>query len=413
MRSYRAQLSLVVVAGLAIRLLYALHYARRTPLNGDAETFQRIAQHLIDGHGFTLANVGRRALRATAEKPPLYPLLLAPVQGISRGWVSQQVLNSLLGAGTVGAIGVLARRVGGRTVGLVAASLAAVYPVFLATDGSLRSETLYGLAVTCLLIGAYAAWDRPGRRLFALGALIGVAALVRAEALLFLPLLGVLLARRAPRARALQAAVVCAGCLVAIAPWTIRNLLAFDRFVPISTNEASLVEGANCEGAYYGKGIGGWDPRCVHRRPGNQADEATVERREGLRYARRHLGRLPVVMGVRVAKTWGFYRPDRQWHEEEFYEGRDYRTQVAGTVMYFSLFALAGAGLVILRRRAQTLFILLAPPIAVTVTSALGYGVIRFRQAAEVSLIVLAAITIAAGAGALGSRFARRADQRA
>ena len=56
--------------------------------------------------------------------------------------------------------------------------------------------------------------------------------------------------------------------------------------------------------------------------------------------------------------------------------------------------ALAAAALVLVRRRGFPTWLFAAPLVLVTVTSALGYGETRFRQAAEVSLVVLAALGV-------------------
>ena len=48
----------------------------------------------------------------------------------------------------------------------------------------------------------------------------------------------------------------------------------------------------------------------------------------------------------------------------------------------------------LLRRRRLTLAILLAPVVVVTVTSAIGFGMPRFRHAGELAVIVLAAVAV-------------------
>ena len=89
-------------------------------------------------------------------------------------------------------IGLLGRRVGGDAVGLVAAGIAAVSPNIWVNDGLVMSETVTNLTVVGALLLAFAAYDRPSTRRFAaLGAMCGLAALARAELLLFVPLLAV------------------------------------------------------------------------------------------------------------------------------------------------------------------------------------------------------------------------------
>jgi hypothetical protein len=177
--------------------------------------------------------------------------------------------------------------------------------------------------------------------------------------------------------------------LVVLAPWTVRNVSAFDRFVLISTNDGSLLAGANCPDTYSGPEIGAWSFDCISSgRPlEDDAERSARWRREGLEYARDHAERLPVVVPVRVLRTWDLYKPRDQ---VRFAEGRHRTIVRAGVVCYFLLIPLAVLGLLALRGRVAPI-LLLAAPLMVTLTSALGYGVPRLRHAAELSLVVLAA----------------------
>ena len=62
--------------------------------------------------------------------------------------------------------------------------------------------------------------------------------------------------------------------------------------------------------------------------------------------------------------------------------------------MYFLLLPLAVWGAVLLRRRRALLWPLLAPVVMVIVTAAAFYGYLRFRQPAEISLVVLAGVAL-------------------
>jgi hypothetical protein len=55
---------------------------------------------------------------------------------------------------------------------------------------------------------------------------------------------------------------------------------------------------------------------------------------------------------------------------------------------------LAVYGVIVLRRRRRMLWIILAPPLLVTVTCAIGFGLTRYRMPAEPSLLVLAAVAV-------------------
>ena len=180
-----------------------------------------------------------------------------------------------------------------------------------------------------------------------------------------------------------------------IAPWTLRNWIELDRPIAISTNDSTVIAGANCAPVYAGPNLGFWELGCISaRRPGlNEPEQAAIWRREGRRYVEQHAGRLlAVVVPVRVLRTWDLYQPRRQ---ARFAEGRSLRVTELGVAVYFVLLALAAYGGVLLRRRRAPLLVLLAPAIVVCLSTAAGFGLPRFRQAAEISIVVLAAVAVA------------------
>jgi hypothetical protein len=118
-------------------------------------------------------------------------------------------------------------------------------------------------------------------------------------------------------------------------------------------------------------------------------------RRRGLRYARHHLGRVPLVVAARLGRVTDVFRP---WHQGVFLastEGRRPRASRAGLVFYWLLVPLAlGGALLLRRRRGAPLLVLLAPVAMVLVVSAVTYGSTRLRFAAEPSIVVLAAVAL-------------------
>ncbi len=125
-------------------------------------------------------------------------------------------------------MGLVGRRVGGERLGLIAAAVTAFYPGFVAMNGSIMSETLYGPLVAGLLLCAYWVHDRPSwRSAAAFGVVLAVATLTRTETLALLVLLGAPLAWRAgPGRRWLVAGVMVGATVVVLAPWVVRNQVA-------------------------------------------------------------------------------------------------------------------------------------------------------------------------------------------
>src|SRR5262249_13699131 len=135
--------------------------------------------------------------------------------------------------------------------------------------------------------------------------------------------------------------------LVVLAPWTIRNASAFHRFVPISTDAASAIAGANCPQTYYGKYTGSWQVQCVKPYPGNEAVALAKAQHDGVSYAEHHLARLPVVLAARVARIWEIRRDWLIGGALPQVTGRDPTVLEIGYLMYYGLVALAIYGLVL------------------------------------------------------------------
>lgn len=390
---FGAVLAAIAVAGVAIRVLYTLLEAPWPPPTLDDQFyFAALPRLLADGEGFVRPFVfvfeGGRSL-PTAEHPPLHSVVLAGLAELGGTSAdAQRLTGAAFGAGTIVLVGLLGRRMAGDRAGLIAAGLAAVYPVLVATDGALLSESLFVVLVAASLLAALRLAEAPGLgRGAVLGAALGLAALTRGEALLLLPLLLLGVLRSPPGRRAAVAAV--AAFAVVLTPWTIRNWSAFDQPVLISTNSGSAIGGANCRPTYFGDSLGGWRPECLRPTSGDEAEHMADLRREGVRYAREHAGRVPVVLAVRLARVWNVYDP------LQVPEGRSVRVWKLGVGMFFLLVPLAVAGAVLLRRRrAPGLWILLTPLVLVSVTVLVTYGNQRFRAPAEITLVVLAGVAL-------------------
>jgi 4-amino-4-deoxy-L-arabinose transferase-like glycosyltransferase len=380
--------------GLAARVAYTLAVAKSAPLVGDAVEIRGIALAVADGHGYV--NPFPPAM-ATAHKPPLYPLALAlvSVTGL-RSPSAHQIASALIGAGTVVVVALVARRLAGDRAALIAAALGAIYPVFIATDASLRTECLYLFLIALALLAALRAWESPSvARMAQLGAVVGLAALTRSEGLLLLLLALPIVWRVGRSSRAVRLGVAAAACLVVMGPWLIRCWIVFDEPVLISTNYGDLVAGANCDATYSGRLIGEWAFECALGETGsNEAVVAKRLRSRGLHYARDHAGRLPAVLAVRALRPWGFYSPSGEIALHDLGEGRDETTSWLGLAMSWVLLALAIPAFVLLVRRGKPWFVVAAPFLLVVFVSVTAYGSLRFRAPADVALVVLGAVAL-------------------
>ena len=396
-----AVLGAIAALAFVMRAVYALHWAPPLSFLEDDTFFSWSARQIAQGHGYVqpLTALVQKPAPPTAEHPPLYPLLLAAFMKLGLASLgAQRMVNVVLGTVTVVLVACLGRQIAGPRTGLVAAVLCAAYPVFIGADGAIMSETLLGTLVAgSLLVAVRCLQQASLRQVGALGVLIGLAALTRSEAVLLWPLLVLPIALRSPRLPLKVAAVAAAGSFVVIAPWVVRNWVTLGRPV-LSDNQGTTVAGANCHSTYYGREIGYFDFACTlkaYRSNRRRESEAVVSYRlqaRAVHYAARHPGRALLVAAIRVAGAWGFYAPGRQ----VVVTGRRRGVQRVGIVMYYALLVLGVIGALRLWRsyRRDVLLVLASPFVVATVTAALTYGFVRIRHAAEVSLVVLAAIGV-------------------
>jgi 4-amino-4-deoxy-L-arabinose transferase-like glycosyltransferase len=394
--TFRARVALIALAALAVRVGYVVGPARNVKGIGDWYFFHWGANLIADGHWFVepFEKMFHGRLVPSAGHPPLWELMLSGVSWLGgTSYIAHRLLGCALGAVTVVVIGLLGRRVGGDRAGLVAAAIAAAYPVMIAADGSLMSEGLYTLLIAGAVLLAFRLRDRADTRSAAwLGAIVALAALTRSEALALLPLLVLPVALTRPARRWWLAGVAVLAAVVVIAPWTVRNWTEWGRPVLISTNDGTLLAGANCDRTYHGRDIGFWNIECISERSTESEPKQEARwRSEGLTYLKDHAGRLPVVLGVRVLRTWDLYQPRRM---VLFAEGRWVRAEQAGVIVYFLLLPLAAGGGWLIRRRRGDLLTLLAPVALVFLLSLIGYGIPRFRAPAEIAIVVLAAVAV-------------------
>ncbi|HYV59856.1 MAG TPA: glycosyltransferase family 39 protein [Acidimicrobiia bacterium] len=403
-------LLVIALGALVLRVSYVAFAKTNQPIHGDQLFYNAEANRLARGDGFLepfdpqalSRGVIREGTDPAADHPPLTVIVLAPVSFVtSEALMPQRLTMAVLGTAAVVVIGLLARRLAGDRAGWIAAGIAAIYPNLWVNDGLIMSETIATLLVALALLYAYRLMREPKLwTALLVGALCGLAALTRAELLLLIPLLAVpaaLVARSitvGQRWKLAGAGVVAAAVL--IAPWVGYNLARFEEPTYLSTNDGIALLGSNCDSVYFGDGIGLTDLNCLGPNPrGDQSVDSRIYRDRAFDYIRDHKKRAVLVAAARVGRSWSLFRP---WDMISYNkgEGREGWVTALGLIMYFPLLVAAVAGWVVMRRRRRRWWPLLVPVLIVTIASAVTYGQTRFRVPAEPSIVVLAAIAVAA-----------------
>jgi 4-amino-4-deoxy-L-arabinose transferase-like glycosyltransferase len=224
-------LAIIVAGGVLLRIaaiLVASHLGHG-PIQGDAITYDGLAQSLAAGQGYVHHG------RTDNARAPAYSFVLSLVYRVCghrplAGAAAQALWDGL-------AIAILAVFTRWLTTSaasaLVAASLLALWPGAMLMDLALYTEPFYTVV---LLLGTFALMrmeTEPGpRRAIAAGVLWGIAGLTRQTAIYFLPLYALagpfLFRNREPRrigARVLALVV----SLVVLAPWCVRDVVVNHR----------------------------------------------------------------------------------------------------------------------------------------------------------------------------------------
>ncbi|MBX7164851.1 MAG: phospholipid carrier-dependent glycosyltransferase [Pirellulales bacterium] len=372
-------------------------------LAADPDAYRALAANLRQ-HG-VLGN----GERPTAFRPPLYPLLLAPVLGAGDRGIAG--LHFVLGAGTVILAGLLARAAGRGELAPAAMLLVAVDPILLRQSTVVMTETLAAFCAALVLVVATFAQRRGTIGALALGAALGLAVLARPTFLAWTGLeilaLGAAAVLRPAAVRPPAAWVRAGACVVGLAivlgPWVARNRAALGRPIVGTTHGGFTLLLANNPEFYAHLRTAPWGevwdsarfnaevtPRL--RRATTQAELASDER--AYRMAREHIEREPAMFAwsclVRLGRFWSPL-PHRVGSTESL-SRRALRWAIA--VFYAFEFAAALYGLWLLRGAwasepwRSTLLLALA----LAATHAVYWSDLRMRAPLTVGIALLASV---------------------
>ena len=421
--------------------------ARPDPaLNGDAAYYHWEANLVAKGFGFI--DPTRYELfglkTPSAGHPPAYMLYLAGVSRfIGTSELTHRLASTLLGAGAVFMIGVLARRIFGNDwAGWTAAIFAAAYAHLWINDEMLMSESMYVLTTALAVLAAYRFWDAPrthrgahGSRHRARRAEPG-----RSGEPVPVPRHPVRDPRDPATSNGIQwkrgvkcALTACVAGGLLMLPWVAYNLTRFEHPVYVSNGVGSVLMTANCDStvprARPGPGRTGAPTtartsatgRSTARRAQREVRQVlpAEARRVPEGAARRHprhrhqLLRRRIDPRGRVAR--GRHRRDQGPPQPDAVDGRAARRAHVGllparartsslngllegrggwqsrlaTIEYYPLLALSLVGLVLLRRRRVPILPFLAIAATITITAATSFGITRYRAPVDAMLPVL------------------------
>ncbi len=315
----------LTIIGLIVRILFVTlaHFQR---VANDAVFFRSTASNLIAGRGYAypFPTDPTKAV-ATAAHPPFFSLLLAMLDlGGIQSVAAQRVALAVVTSSAVVVMGLVGRRALDPMVGVVAAAIAALHPLWLQTIGSLMSETIYLVAIPLVLLAAMRATERATFwRFVTMGLTIGIATLIRSEAVILLILLGLpvlLMSNSGLKARARLAAATLIGAATLLVPWIVRNEIQLGT-ASLSTQTGLTLAGSYCQQCFdphtgYFGNFAGVDADAAEEfyfkyvKPPDGArrwNEVQIDHHlthDAEHFARTHLGQLPRVVLSREVSTW-------------------------------------------------------------------------------------------------------------
>jgi 4-amino-4-deoxy-L-arabinose transferase-like glycosyltransferase len=400
--------ALLVIALGALLLRIALGLAFNLEEDGSLRGlafYRMMAIHALDGEGFHFQLYFGQG-PTWANRPPLYAAFLAGIIRVfGDGGLPILLVQSVVGALCVLAVGVLGVRLGGRRVGILAALGWAVYPYAAVNDTSLVEQPLFilfALLATLGILHAHRAQAAGGWALVGSAAVTavfaGLAALTRET---INPLLGLLVPwivlfwRSAPlRRRFAWCVLLTVGFVAVCSPWLVRNHQRFGKPAFAFVTGKGLWVGNNEHTFSY------YPDRSIDRSERQAWEHLTPELRAELRSLDE---RRRDAVYMRLAREY------IEAHPREFVE-RGLRKVAASfspvlvprprvpgeglvyTISYGSTLVLGVLGLLLLGRRWRPFTgIVLLAFVSVAVVSFLFWGQTRLRATFDPFLVLFAA----------------------
>ncbi|MDI6858281.1 MAG: glycosyltransferase family 39 protein [Dehalococcoidia bacterium] len=395
--------AVIFAVALAARIFWVVYVpADPTDLQTMDDTifYHGSATSLAEGKGYLNPWVGYH----TAQWPPGYSFLLAavywlPGPDVPAAWST----NILLGTLTCVALYWLGVLVAGQRAGALAGFIFAVFPGHVFFSTLVMSESLFVLIVVIAmaLLALSLRGEEPGVPLLLLiGAALAAAALVRGQGLFMLVVAFLLWGiAGGDWAKALRrTAVVTVTALALIMPWTIRNYVAMDAFVFISTNDGGnlfMGHNENSNGRFNASDtwIGSWAEHLSWEE--REVETSNVALREGLKFMFTHPWREAQLSATKIRALYEDDEDALRWiHHPDISRPVPFLKVISdvANAYYFAAIAAAGLGLLCWSRRPQGL--LLLPLLIVAVFTAgqlLFFATSRFHLPMLPSFALLAA----------------------
>lgn len=389
----------IVLLGLALRVAIVL-VTKDQALVGDELEYDAQGRFIAQGKWFW-STTPSGIPHPSMWKAPGYPLFVGALYQVL-GTIPGRVLlvQTLLGALTVGLTWVLARRLFGPLVAVTAAAIAALYPFAWQFEVRLFPESLV-TPLTLVLLMLVLEREVSTKRAVLVGALLATIVLIRPSALYLVPgvLVAWLLVGGVRRGAALSAVTVFTLCLL-VAPWTLRNHRVSGDFVPISVQDAALYGVFNDDAARDPVNPWAWRYRTTRdrdvvaaRRRLSEARLRRILRARAFDYIEAHPESVAKAFFWNgLSRLWDVRRPSHILREAAA-TGRLRRPTQIALVAHYLLLPLAVAGLWLARRRRGLVLPILVTALAASVVFTAD-ATTRYRAPFEPLIVIFAVFAV-------------------
>ena len=326
---------------------------------------------------------------ASYKRPPVYPVFLAGIYALfGQKIIAIRIVEAVIGACLAILIAIIARRIGGATVGALAGILWGTYPMGVFIAGLVYPTSVVTTVLACAVYCMLTNVDQelgPGRVILG-GMLFGLAALTKPVALVTVIATTLWIIYWKPTRRLLLPGLFLLGVALTLAPWTVRNFYVYGGFVIVEPRLAQHLD--------------------FHSNTSSDGQED--KHRKGIEAVLRRPGEFIIHFAREFGHFWELY-PQRarmklpaireKQHEKN---SRIVRKTIFGTMwtdlisvlsvgpMFF--FAIIGAGAMWFKKeRRRHLSLLFLVILSFAIGYSFFYGTTRYRIPVEPYIIILSA----------------------
>lgn len=278
-------------------------------LDDSAQINLRAAHLLMDGKGFSDPSF-------PVYNPPLYPIFIATCLSVfGDNQASVKIVQIFVDSLTIIMIYLIMKEIFNGATALLSAGTFSLYPFSTYLTISIASEPFFTfLLAGFVLSGVYAVRSIKWGHCCVAGILLGLATLTRG-ATQFVPLmLAVILILWGKRGRAsiLCYGALCLSFVLVILPWTVRNYLVLDDFIPVATSGGIVLLMGSSEEFLIIEGKPTMLRRYVPPEGGKPSQNDRFYTRAGLEIHMAHLQTDPLGFMTFMVKKFG-----RMWYATE------------------------------------------------------------------------------------------------